>query len=178
MADKRFMQPGQESIKKNIDDPLDVIRARIKAQFSPKPGPGPDTSMDIPIQQGREVPPLDPNVPQAQQDARINGMLAAAENMKRLKEKEAAQRGKYEAEDAAFAQREAEFDPSQYQEYKAPQPQADSGAITPPARFGGLKARMEAQQEPAVVEQAQGMIELSEDPEEMQRQIDASRLGR
>lgn len=172
-----LLKPGQALIKKNIDDPLDAVRAKIAAQFSPKPGPGPDTTFDTPIRtDGNEVGPS--QLPPDQEEARMQGMLAAAENMKRLKEKEAAMRMKLDAEDAAFKQREAEFDPSQYKEYKRPGQQEE--AITPPARFGGLKARMQGERG-AVTQpepQPQGMIELSDDPEEAQRQIEAAHRGR
>lgn len=172
-------QPVQKVIKENVDDPLDVLRARMASAFQGPPQPQPDTSMDTPM--NTEARPMAPGVPQADRDSRTNAMLAAAENMKALKERESAMRMKLDQEDAVRAQEEANFDPSAYKPY-----QREESAITPPARFGGLKAKMQGEQG-ALTQQdvntmapqpQQGLIELSEDPEEQQRQIAAARLGR
>lgn len=60
---------------------------------------------------------------------------------------------------------------------------ADSDQGPPPdmqvqPRFEKLKNQLMREQGPAAQPEPQGMIELSEDPEEMQRQIEATRLGR
>lgn len=175
----------QNYIGRNVDIPLqdnlDVLRDRMANAFSGPPKPGPDTSMDTPMTMGTDTAMLPPNAPQGLQDTRQNAMIAAAENMSRLKEKESAMRMKLDQEDAVRAQEDANFDPSSYQ--KVPRQET---AITPPARFGGLQARMQGergtltdQDVNAMAPQAQaGPIELSEDPEEQQRQIAAARLGR
>lgn len=177
--DQRIGKPVQKVIKENVDDPLDVIRARMAAAMAGPPQPQPDTSMDTPMNTERQ--PMAPGVPQDQRDSRTNAMLAAAENMKALKERESAMRMKLDQEDAVRAQEEANFDPSSYKPYNR-----EESPITPPARFGGLKAKMQGEQGALTNQDVnamapppqQGMIELSEDPEEQQRQIAAARLGR
>lgn len=174
-AGQDFKESSQNMIKKQVDDP--ILRARrqreidAQAQMPPPRQEMPNRPMPPP-----EVPSMEGQSPE-HQDMRMRAMLGAAENMKRIKEKEAAMRMNLEAEDAQMAQDRAEFDPSQYQRVPTSVQQAAAPAIQPPARFGGLKARMQQQAAPPQSEQV-GAIELSEDPEEMQRQIESIRLGR
>lgn len=160
-------------IKKNVDDPLDLLRARLSGAFDgPQPRDTADHSRDIPIPpNGDDAMPNNPNMAPADQQMRTNAMIAAAENMQRLKEKETAMRRGLEAEDAAANQREAEFDMSQYK----PVPKPGQEPVTPPSRFGNLQAKMAGQQPMPQPQEPMGAIELSEDPEIQARQIAEAR---
>lgn len=186
---QKFQQAGQELIKDNVDDPIQAKLAEFarrsaeqSAGSMPQGKPQqPPMSNGYQLRPGDKVIPQvlpdDPNAPESQKQARMAAMIAATENLSRIKEKEAAQRGQYEAEDALRAQEEAEFDPSLYKkvERQGGQPGQDGQPITPP-RFGGLQAQMQKSQPVAAPQQ--GMIELSEDPEEQQRQIEMAHRGR
>lgn len=191
---KRFQDAGQQYIKQQVDDPVQQLREEMARRQAEKAKAEVMAGAPPPQMNGQRMPgyqprpgdkviphvlPDDPNAPESQKQARMAAMIAATENLSRIKEKEAAQRGQYEAEDAERAQAERDFDPSQYK--KVERPGQDGQPITPP-RFGGLAAQMQQvqQQAAAQVPESSGMIELSEDPEEQQRQIAEAhaRMGR
>lgn len=192
---KQFTDWSRGIVKDKLDDPIEKMRQERAAAASQAQGmraASGSTSRIDPRQMPMRPEVAGPaGIPQDIQDSRTSAMIAAAENISRIKEREAAQRGQYEAEDAMRAQEEASFDPSSYKEYKRPgqqeagitapqigglgQAQGEQGVMTDQdtARFQGLKAKMQAAQP----QPQQGMIELSEDPEEQARQIAAARAG-
>ncbi len=170
---QQFTQGGQNMIKQNVDDPIEAKRREVEqeAQFRQANARGraaldsgdPTMPAGAMSTGGDEVFPAHP---EGLSDSMVAGLgdhanlLARDKQMKEQLMQQAAEQ----------ARSEAEFDPSQYkqvnrfqglQQKLAPPPQVmpEVAAPLPPTMQGG-------------------MIELSDDPEEQQRQIDAARMGR
>lgn len=160
---RRIQEAPQQYVRQNIDIPVQQRLDQLRAPTSPEV-------------MGNMRPA------QAQSDmdtAKLNAAMAVADNMQRLREREALMKAQMDTEDAARAKSESEFDPESYKMYA---PKAEQQT---PGRFNTLKSSMMGEQgalSPQDIRQfqpePQGMIELSEDPEEQARQIAAARLGR
>jgi alpha-ketoglutarate-dependent taurine dioxygenase len=173
-----LQQGMKQKIKAGFDDPVQqklaaIAEAKAKQKLAAEAAAMSGVSGSDPFQAPPLPPEVQPNSPTMSlqdQNSRMNAMINAPEAMAALKQKEAQMRQRMEMEDAIRAQEQAEFDPSSYQ--KVP-------------RFNQLKAAMQpvAKRAPAPPPTLNpppqsGMIELSEDPEEMQRQIEAAHRGR
>jgi indole-3-glycerol phosphate synthase len=170
---QQFQSAGQDVIKRKVDDPLQALRDRIAQQSAgqgsaaPAQSPSPDMLMGASPERPLipEVRANSPSMGAVDQESRMAAMIAAAENMSRLKEKERAMQLQMVQEDEARAQDQAAFDPSSYQQVPKPGQQ-------PQPRFQALRQSLAPAAAPQV-----GAIELSEDPEEQARQIAMARRG-
>lgn len=159
---QRFQQGGQELIKQNIDQPLDQMR--MEQQVAPTARPqgslsNPNFQAALPIN-APEVP-MQPGASPEFDQSQVSGLEA----YQRLIERDKAQRQQMEMADAARKQQAMEDARAEYKPF-----QQEQGALTQQdiGKFQRLKERLAPQQ---------GAIELSQDPEEMQRQILKARLG-
>lgn len=164
---QQFTQEGQDLIRRNIDEPVQDMRQRaIDAEAVEK------IKAMRAAQQSQQ--PIAPSQPEAQLGAMtgqdFNSMMSAMDAQIELNRRDKAMRQQMEMEDAARKLQEIEQANAQYQPYKR-QEQPEIGNLTTDdmQRFSRLKQVLQPPQ--------QGMIELSEDPEEMQRQIQRARLG-
>lgn len=171
-AGEQITQAGQESLRRNVDAPLDQAREAIRKLAEAKVAsqmPQPQMGASMPglprVQPPSEVSQVANPMPGGFTASQVAGLNDYAKLLERQKEIAA----QVDADEAARAQSQAEFDPSQYQER--------------PSRFQQLRQAVQSPRQvqpqvtvPQPIPQ-QGAILLSEDPEEAQRQIEAARRG-
>ncbi len=171
-AAQQFQQAGQQGIRENIEEPIidparEAIRKLAEAKVASEVGQQAPMGESLQMQRARQV-----NAPQVANP--IAGGFTASQvqgldDYSRLLQRQKEIAAQVDAEEAARAQSQAEFDPSQYQER--------------PSRFQQLRQAVQSPrpvQPKVTVPQSmpqQGAILLSEDPEEAQRQIEAARRG-
>lgn len=163
------VDPVQEYIKQQIDLPLQAQLAGQSGLSAQPQAPGLTPRRgDMAAPAPDEVLPNAPTMRPEEQQMRMQAMIAAAENMRKLQEREQLRRLEMDQEDQRRSMEAAQFDPSSYKHV----PKPGSSPITPPS-VGGVRPQVKPQ-----MQEMTGAIELSEDPEEMQRQIQNARLGR
>lgn len=164
---QQFTQGGQEIIKQVVDDPLDRMRAAAAvAEAQQKKIPAPQGSLSNPNFQ-MAIPEVPGPVGSPEfSGGDVDALEAYANLIKRDKE----QREQMQLQDVMRKKQEAVDENAVYQQYhREAREMGEMGAQ--PARderFSRLKRSFQPQQ---------GAIELSQDPVEMQLQIQKARLG-
>lgn len=166
---QQFTQEGQDLIRRNIDEPIQDMRQRvIDAQA---------VEQMKALRSAQQPQPMAPSSPQSEQQLGavtgpdFNSVMSAMDAQIELNRRDKAMRQQMEMEDQARKLEEIERAGAQYQPYRGNANEMGALNDSEAQRFARLKQALQPQP------QQQGAIELSMDPEEMQRQIEKAHRG-